>query len=60
MEAGCTPKRILPAHFADEISDLARNDGSSCWAVPLLPGPEEAKAGSMPSHDRLWLDDGQR
>ena len=29
MEAGCTPKGILLGHLADQISDLARNDGSS-------------------------------
>ena len=57
MDPGCTPKGILPAHLADEISDLARNDGSSGWAAPHLPGPEQTKAGAMPSHDRLWLDD---
>ena len=62
VDAGCTPtpKGILPAHLADEISDLARNDGSSRLAVAHLPDPEEAKAGSMPSHDRFWLDDGLR
>jgi len=26
VDAGCTPTGILPAHLADQISDLARND----------------------------------
>jgi len=52
--------RILPAHLADQISDLTRNDRSSRLAAPYLPGPEQSKAGAMPSYDRFWLDDGQR
>ena len=57
-DAGCTPSGVLPAHLADQISDLARNDRSSRLAVPHLPGPEQAKAGMMPGKDRFWLDDG--
>ena len=26
MDAGCTPKGILPAHLADQVSDLAGNN----------------------------------
>ena len=59
-DAGCTPSGILPAHLADQISDLTRNDRSSRLAAPYLPGPEQSKAGEMPSYDRFWLDDGQR
>jgi len=29
MDPRCAPKEILPAHLADQISDLARNEGSS-------------------------------
>jgi len=54
------PSGILPAHLADQISDLTRNDRSSRLAAPYLPGPEQSKAGAMPSYDRFWLDDGQR
>jgi hypothetical protein len=60
MDARCSPKGIFAAHLANEISDLARNDGSSGLATSHLPGPEQAKAGSMPSHDRFWFNDGQR
>ena len=60
MDAGRTPTGILPAHLADQISDLARKDRSSGWAAPHLPGPEQTKAGTMPGKDRFWPDDGQR
>jgi hypothetical protein len=59
---GSKPKgRTCPsAHPADQISDLARNDGSSRLAMPDLPGPEKAEASTMPDKDRLGLNDGQR
>jgi len=60
MDAWCTPSGIVLAHLADQISDLARNDRSSRLAVQHLPSPEQSKAGTMPGHDRFWLDDGQR
>jgi hypothetical protein len=60
MDAGCTPRGIRPAHLADQRSDLGRNDGSSGLAAAHLPGPEQAKPGTMPSNDRFWLDDGER
>ena len=60
MDAGCTPEGILPAHLADQISDLARNEGSSRLPAPHLPSPEQSKPGAMPGQDRFWLDDGQR
>jgi hypothetical protein len=34
VDAGCTPTGILPAHLADQISDLAQNDGSSGLIAP--------------------------
>jgi hypothetical protein len=60
VDAGCTPTGIVPAHLADQISDLAENDGSSGLAAPHLPGPEQTQAGTMPGYDRFWLADGQR
>jgi hypothetical protein len=33
VDAGCTPTRILPAHLADQISDLAGNERSSALAA---------------------------
>ena len=60
VDAGCTPTKILPAHLADQILELARNDGSSELPAPHLPGPEQSKACTMPGYDRFGLDDGQR
>lgn len=60
VNAGCTPTRILPAHPADQIANLAGNDRSSGLAAPDLPSPEKAEACTMPGKDRLGLNDGQR
>ena len=60
VDAGCTPPGILPAHLADQASDLARNDWSSGSPAPHLPGPKQTKPLAMPGHDRVGLDDGQR
>jgi len=60
VDAGCSPSGVLPAHLADQLSDLARNDRSSRLAVPHLPSPEQAKAGTMPGKERFGFDDGQR
>jgi hypothetical protein len=43
VNARCTPQGILPAHLADQVSDLAQNNWSSALAVPYLPSPEQAK-----------------
>src|SRR5437660_1385629 len=60
VDAGCTPTRILAAHSADEMSDLAGNRGSSCLAKSDFPSPEETKALAMPGNDGLGLNDSQR
>ena len=60
MDAGCTPAGILPAHLADQMSDLMRNDGSAGLAAAHLPGPEQAEASTMPRYDRFRPDDGKR
>src|SRR5258708_5757880 len=59
VDAGRTPTGILPAHLADQISDLTANDRSTVLAAAHLPGPEQPKARTMPSHDRFGLDDDQ-
>jgi hypothetical protein len=59
VDAGRTPTGILPVHLADQISKLAGNHRPSDLAGPHLPGPELAKASTMPGHDRFGLDDGQ-
>ena len=59
VDAGGAPTGILPAHPADQASDLVGNRGPSGLAAPHPPSPEPAKASTMPGHDRFWLDDGQ-
>src|SRR5215472_13969061 len=59
VNAGCTPTGILPAHLANQISDLAGNERSSGLAAAHFPGPEPAEAGAMPGNDGFGLDDGQ-
>src|ERR1700746_3077578 len=44
VNPGCTPPRILPAHPADQIANLARNDRPSGVAAPHLPGPEPGES----------------
>src|SRR5205807_8359346 len=53
VDAGCTPTGILPAHPADQISDLAGNDGSSGLTALYLPGAEISKASLKPGTDSL-------
>ena len=60
VDPWCTPTGILSAHLPDQFSDLTGNDRSTRLAMPHLPGPEQAKAGTMPGNDCFWLDDGQR
>ena len=60
VDARRTPSGVFVAHPADQGADLAGNGGSSQFSTPDLPGPEEAEALAMPSHDRLRLNDSQR
>ena len=60
VNAGRTPQGILSAHPADQMSDLAGNKRPSRLSATHLPGPEQAKAGTMPGNDRFWLDEGER
>src|SRR5215472_12234847 len=60
VNARCTPRGILPTHLADQVSSFAGNREPSALSPPNLPGPKQAEAHAMPSHNRLRLDDGQR
>ena len=44
VDAGCTPTGILPAHLADQISDFARNDGSSEFVSGLTMASAERQS----------------
>ena len=59
MDAVCTPCVIRSTDFADQISNLTQKDRSAGLAMAHLPGPEQAKADTMPGNNRLWFDDGQ-
>ena len=54
VDAWRAPKRILHAHPPDQYAQL-RFDLRSQWA--RLPTPVAAKAGPVPTHERLGPDD---
>src|SRR5882757_8915673 len=58
VDAWRAPKRIFDAHSPDQHAQL-RFDlrSSSLWA--RLPTPVAAKAGPVPTHERLGSDDCQ-
>src|SRR5271157_318662 len=60
MDAGNTPSGVLATHPADQVANRAGNDRPPRLAAAHLPGPEQAKAGTVPGHDGLGLDDNQR
>src|ERR1019366_1935482 len=51
-----TPKRILHAHLPEQRAEV-RLDLRPPSPAPRLPTPVAAKAGTMPPHERLRLDD---
>jgi hypothetical protein len=51
-----TPKQILHAHLPDQRAEV-RLDLRPPSPSPRLPTPVAAKAGTMPPHERLRLDD---
>src|SRR5216683_2612722 len=56
VNAWRTPKRILHAHLPDQSAQLRGDPRSpSQWA--RLPTPVAAKAGPVPPHERLGLND---
>src|SRR5258708_23799969 len=56
VDAWRAPKRIFDAHPPDQDAQLRLDLRSpSSWA--RLPTPVAAKSGSMPTHERLGLDD---
>src|ERR1700726_3489107 len=56
VDAWRTPKLVLRAHLPDQRAQLRVDLRSpSLWA--RLPAPVAAKAGPMPTHERLGPDD---
>jgi len=60
VDVGGAPQRVLTAHPADQIADLAGNGGPTHAAMPNLPGPEKAKSLAMPGDRGRGSDDVQR
>ena len=58
VDPGRTPSGVFAAHPADQVADFAGNDRPSRLSAAHLPGPEQAKTGTMPGYDRLGLNDG--
>src|SRR5664279_2936533 len=56
VDTRCTPKRILHAHLPDQCAEV-RLDLRPPSPGARLPTPVTAKAGPMPTHERLRLDD---
>src|SRR5207253_8955559 len=56
VDAWRAPKRIFDAHPPDQYAQL-RVDLRSPSLWPRLPTPVAAKAGSVPTHERLGPDD---
>ena len=59
VDARRAPKRIFDAHPPDQYAQLRVDLRSpSLWA--RLPTPVAAKAGPVPTHERLGPDDGEK
>src|SRR5665213_4010519 len=56
VDARCAPKRILHAHLPDQRAEV-RFDLRPPSLEAGFPTPIAAKAGTMPPHQRLRLDD---
>ena len=58
MDARCTPNRVLDAHSPDQSAQL-RPDLRPPSSRTRFPTPVGSKAGTMPTNDRLRLNDGK-
>lgn len=57
VNARCSPRRVLGSHPADHGADLGLRAGASDAPATRRPGPVPPKTLSMPTHDRVGLDD---
>ena len=60
VNARCAPSGILSAHPADQIQHLMGDGGASGMSLSNLSSPKPAKPLTMPSHNRVGLDEDQR
>ena len=56
VQAGRSPKDVTGTHVADQSADLFRCHGTSNKSIAAPPIPVEAESSSMPSDNRLRLD----
>ena len=57
VDARSTPERVVAAHGADQLADVARNSWPTGLPVADLPPPEKAEAPPMPGNSSQGLDD---
>ena len=58
MDPGSAPQRVGQAHVTDQLTNFEWDPWPAA-ARSRLPSPEQAKTGTMPTDDRLRLDDHQ-
>ena len=58
MDSRSAPQRIRQAHVTDQLANFDRHFRPAA-ARSRLPSPEQAEPGTMPSNNRLRLDDHQ-
>jgi hypothetical protein len=56
MNTRRAPERVIAADFADQIAYLG-GDRRSAETTSRLPAPVETEAASMPTYQRLGLED---
>jgi hypothetical protein len=56
MNTRRAPERVILADCADQIADLTR-DLRPADTTSRLPAPVETEAATMPTYQRLWLED---
>jgi hypothetical protein len=59
VDAGRTAKRILVAHFADQLANLFRHPWAPGLSVTNLPAPQQPETLTVPANDGCRLDNDQ-
>lgn len=54
-----SPKRVLGAHFSDQLTDFHRHRRTTRQTVLNFPCPEQSEALAVPDNDGFRLDDEQ-
>ena len=57
VDAWCAPQRVGCRHLPDQLADLWGYPRSTWISPPALPPPVEAKSSSVPTDNRIGLDD---